>query len=175
MKWLTKAELEQMQSYYLIDVRTEKQYQDGHLPQAINLPIVTEKLHYQLYHTYHTKGKLRVVLECFPHFREFVHYFGKLVRLSKTDKPIIIYCSRARFRSKLAYTVVRCFHNRTFILTAGIKGISSGKFEALCSDCGIEHIFNEIEVQNMTTTIHCKKCGRLIPMYMCDQRSGENL
>lgn len=169
MKWLNKSELDLMTDYYLIDVRTEKQYKDGHLPKAINLPIVTEKLHYQLYHTYHTKGKLWVILESLPHFRSFWNYFARLYRLAKTDKPIVIYCSRARFRSKLAYCVVRCFHRSTFILTAGIKGISTKKFEALCPDCGIEHLFNEIEVQNMTTTIHCKKCGRLIPMYLSEK------
>ncbi|MGL4624849.1 MAG: rhodanese-like domain-containing protein [Culicoidibacterales bacterium] len=169
MKWLDKQALEQMSDYCLLDVRTEKQYRDGHLPNAINLPIVAEKLHYQLYHTYHTKGKCWVIIESLPHFRDFLRYFQQLYHLAQTEQTIIIYCSRARFRSKLAYTIVRCFHRSTFILAGGIKGMSAKKFEALCPECGIEHLFNEVEVQHMSTTIHCKKCGRLIPMYLSEK------
>ncbi|MGL5915024.1 MAG: rhodanese-like domain-containing protein, partial [Culicoidibacterales bacterium] len=146
MNWITRTELELLPDYYLVDVRTHKQFVDGHLEHANNFPIVTEKLHYQLYDTYHNKGVFHVIWESFPHLSHFWHYFKKLKQIGKQHETIVIYCSRARFRSKLAYRIVRFFNRHTYILSGGIKGIDTMVYEALCSSCGAEHVFNEVEM-----------------------------
>ncbi|MGL6008258.1 MAG: hypothetical protein ACRC1D_02265, partial [Culicoidibacterales bacterium] len=57
------------------------------------------------------------------------------------------------------------FNRHTYILSGGIKGIDTMVYEALCSSCGAEHVFNEVEMQSTSGMIHCKKCAKLIPVY----------
>lgn len=167
MQQIKICELEQFDMYCLIDVRTAKQYYDGHLKGAHHVPLVHEQLHYQLYDTYHRKGIVFVLIESLPHIPHFWQYIQKLrvIAIQEQTKPIIIYCSRARFRSKIAYYIMLCFHKQTYILSGGIKGISTKAYEALCPRCGIEHLFNELEIENTDGKVHCKKCGELIQLY----------
>ncbi|MGL4972503.1 MAG: hypothetical protein ACRC6H_05110, partial [Culicoidibacterales bacterium] len=97
--------------------------------------------------------------------KHFGNYLLQLRKLAKQHHTIVIYCSRARFRSKFVYFMMRCFKRNTYILSGGIKGIHHTKYEALCPTCGAEHSFNDFEIQNTAGMIHCKKCAQLIPIY----------
>jgi len=138
--------------YYLIDVRSPGEFEKGHIPNAINLPLFTNKERSEVGILYKQKGREHAILKGLelagPKLPQFVMKMHQLV----PEKNLIIHCWRGGMRSEAicwlltlagfqckiiegGYRAYRRYikqalnHARKYIILGGMTG--SGKTEML--------------------------------------------
>ncbi|WP_153731047.1 tRNA 2-selenouridine(34) synthase MnmH [Sporosarcina obsidiansis] len=102
---LTEAlDLQQRQSYTLVDVRSPKEYQEATIPGSLNIPIFNDEERAEVGTLYKQVGKQAAKdrgLEIFSQkLPSFIEAFKQI------DTPITIFCWRGGMRSKTAVTVL---------------------------------------------------------------------
>ena len=83
----------------LLDVRTPKEFEEGHIHSAVNLPLFTDEERAIIGTTYKQKGKRQAILEGLaftgPRMADMVREASKL----SGGKPLSLYCWRGGMRS----------------------------------------------------------------------------
>jgi tRNA 2-selenouridine synthase len=110
-------------AFHIVDVRTPAEYQEFHIPGAINLPIFSNKERATVGTTYKQIGKedakqlgIEIVSPRLP------EYYKKLKQLQESvDKPVLIYCARGGMRSKSIASVLLMMGLKTYQLEGGIR------------------------------------------------------
>lgn len=105
----------------VIDVRTPDEYQQGHIPDAVNLPIFTQEERAVVGTTYKQKGREKAILIGFDFvgskWRGFIEQALKIA----PDKKIIIHCWRGGMRSNAMAWALDFYGFETYILEGGYK------------------------------------------------------
>ncbi|MDH5717915.1 MAG: tRNA 2-selenouridine(34) synthase MnmH [Spirochaetia bacterium] len=105
----------------LIDVRSEKEFEEDHVPGAVNLPVLTNKEREEV-GTLYKKNSFearrlgaRLIAQNVPGILKFIE--------NNADKDTIIYlyCWRGGMRSKSLFTVLDLIGYKTFLLDKGYK------------------------------------------------------
>ena len=105
----------------IIDVRSPSEFQDGHIPGAINLPVLSDEersLVGTLYKQDSFEGKkLGAELIC----KNISNIFKRIINCKKKDWKPLIYCQRGGERSKSLTTILLRTGFKTNILRGGYK------------------------------------------------------
>lgn len=105
-----------------VDVRTEDEYNEDFILNAINLPLFKNEEHKEIGTIYKQQGKEEAILNGF----DFVSYklkdfYKEFLKLSKTYENIIIYCARGGMRSGSIYNLINSIGIKVYKLEGGYK------------------------------------------------------
>lgn len=109
------------ETYPVLDVRTPAEYEQGHIPGAINLPLFTNEERIVVGTLYKQKGKQTAVLKGLeivgPKLQEYVKEAIKLNR----DGNFLVHCWRGGMRSSSMAWFIETYGFKCFTLKGGYK------------------------------------------------------
>lgn len=109
----------------LIDTRSEKEYLKGHIPNALNIPLLSNDERHDIGITYKTIGKSQAVSLGLEQFAKkaplFLQLLEEKISLSSNSQTIAIYCWRGGLRSRLTAAFLAAANYNVLILEGGYK------------------------------------------------------
>ncbi len=115
----------------LLDVRSEKEFSQGHMPGAVNIPLLNDDHRRQVGITYKSNGKDAAVLKGFDLVGEKFSDFIREVKKLTAEKHVMLYCWRGGMRSGIMSWVLGMGGFKTFLLKGGYKAYRQAVFEIL--------------------------------------------
>ena len=115
----------------LIDVRSEKEFSQAHIPGAVNLPLLNDDHRAQVGITYKSNGREAAVIKGFDLVGEKFGDFIRAVRKLTSEKHIMVYCWRGGMRSSIMSWVLGMGGFKCFLLKGGYKSSRKYVFEVL--------------------------------------------
>lgn len=113
--------LKEYTEYTVIDVRSEKEYSEGHIPNAINIPILNDEERKIVGTTYKQNGRQPAVYKGLeltgPHLTERLR---KGVKYSKNGK-VLVHCWRGGMRSEFFSFLLHYYGLEPAMLIGGYK------------------------------------------------------
>lgn len=115
-------EAEQMEKVLFLDMRSESEYQEAHIPGAINMPVLNDEER-RLVGTLYKEGKKEEAkLEGVKAItKKLVAYFAMVQELSK-DYKLVLYCKSGGYRSTAFFRLLDSLDEKVFKLNYGYKG-----------------------------------------------------
>lgn len=90
-----------LEDVVFIDARTPKEYEEDHILDSINLPILNDEEHADIGTIYKQQGKSQAINKGFDYVGYKLKYmYSAIEGLSNKYKNIVIYCARGGMRSK---------------------------------------------------------------------------
>jgi tRNA 2-selenouridine synthase len=90
-----------LEDVVFIDARTPKEYEEDHILDSINLPILNNEEHADIGTIYKQQGKVQAINKGFDYVGYKLKYmYSTIEGLSNKYKNIVIYCARGGMRSK---------------------------------------------------------------------------
>ncbi|MEO8085439.1 MAG: tRNA 2-selenouridine(34) synthase MnmH [Bacteroidota bacterium] len=115
----------------LLDVRSEKEFAQAHIPGAVNIPLLNNDHRKQVGITYKSNGRDAAVLKGFDlvgkNFSDFIREVKKLTE----EKHVMLYCWRGGMRSSIMSWVLGMGGFKTFLLKGGYKAYRNEVFQIL--------------------------------------------
>jgi tRNA 2-selenouridine synthase len=113
--------------FHIIDVRSPAEYEEFHIPGAINIPIFNNEERAQVGTTYKQIGRdeakqlgIELVSPKLPtYFQQIKHMQGE------EPKPLLVYCARGGMRSRSLASVLLMMGLKTYQLEGGIRSFRS--------------------------------------------------
>lgn len=104
---------------HIIDVRSPKEFQHSHIPQAINVPILDDYSHKEVGTVYRQMGKEAAITRGL----ELTHpVLGEIYRrLDQLPGRLILYCDRGGMRSQSIAHLLQAFGRDVCIIDGGYK------------------------------------------------------
>lgn len=129
----------QMGKSPLIDVRSESEFRQGHIPGAINIPVLNDGQRKEVGITYKQKGRREAVIKGFdlagPSLGKFIIKAGKISSSPGTEninsQPFFLYCWRGGMRSSIAGWLLSLARFRVLRLEGGYKSFRKWALETL--------------------------------------------
>lgn len=116
-----KIFLQKAETLPVIDVRTTKEFENGHIPGAHNIPLFTVEERASVGTVYKRKGKDKSVLTGLKLVGpKLVQYIKKLKAITE-KKEVLIYCWRGGMRSSSLAWLFETIDYKTFTLSGGYK------------------------------------------------------
>lgn len=116
-----EAFLAQSQGHAVLDVRSEGEYEYGHIPHALNLPLFTNEERKQVGTTYKQRSKNEAILQGLDivgkKMGDFVRFAQPLIK----DNKIFIHCWRGGMRSGSMAWLFNLFGYEVYTLKGGYK------------------------------------------------------
>lgn len=105
----------------VVDVRTPSEYQSGHIPGAVNLPLFTDEERAEVGTLYVKEGKEKAVERGLERVGPKLASFVLQARKLSGGKPLFLYCWRGGMRSGSMAWLFRTAGITTFLLEGGYK------------------------------------------------------
>jgi len=115
----------------LLDVRSEKEFSQAHIPGAVNIPLLNDDHRRQVGITYKSNGREAAVLKGFDLVGEKFADFIRQVKKLTGEKHLMLYCWRGGMRSSIMSWVLGMGGYKTFLLKGGYKAYRSLVFDVL--------------------------------------------
>jgi tRNA 2-selenouridine synthase len=113
--------LRHAQNTPIVDVRSQNEYQRGHIPGSLNIPLLNNEQRTLIGTLYKQSGKEAAVLKGLqlvgPHFYEL---FKQLRKASK-DRKLLVYCWRGGLRSNIMAWLMSLADYDLYLLQGGYK------------------------------------------------------
>ncbi len=109
------------ENFLLLDVRSEKEFAQAHIPGAINIPLLNDDHRRQVGITYKSNGRDAAVLKGFDLVGEKFADFIRSVKKLTEKKHVMLYCWRGGMRSSIMSWVLGMGGFKTFMLEGGYK------------------------------------------------------
>ncbi len=105
----------------VIDVRTPKEFETGHIPGAYNIPIFTNEERAIVGTTYKKEGKEPAVLQGLEIVGNKLRLFADTARKLSVNNTLLVHCWRGGMRSGSMAWLFETVGIKTFILEGGYK------------------------------------------------------
>ena len=105
----------------VIDVRSPKEFETGHIPRAHNIPIFTNEERAIVGTTYKQKGKEPAVLKGLEIVGTKLKTFADTARKLSVDNKLLVHCWRGGMRSESMAWLFETVGIKTYILEGGYK------------------------------------------------------
>ncbi len=120
VKTISVEQLLQEKKIILLDTRTPKEFQEDHLPNAINLPILSNEERAVVGTVYKQVSQEKAIEQGIEFFSKKMPEFIKETSKYKTEK-IIVYCWRGGMRSRTVVSLLESFGYNVRQLAGGYK------------------------------------------------------
>ncbi len=117
----------------IIDVRTSKEFKDGCLPGAVNIPLLSDAERSSIGILYKKYGRTVAVEEGYNVFEPKLECFRQSFDPLPKDRPITVYCARGGMRSKVITSFMRSLGYQAMQLDGGYKSFRKWNLERLDS------------------------------------------
>ncbi len=105
----------------MVDVRSEKEFAQAHIPNAINLPIFTNKVREEVGIAYKKEGRQKAILLALELIGDkFANFARKALKYSKSGK-LLVYCWRGGMRSSSMSWLFSLVGIDVYLLDGGYK------------------------------------------------------
>lgn len=99
-----------LENVVFVDVRTEDEYKEDNILDAINLPLFKNEEHKDIGTIYKTKGKEEAIKKGFDYVSyKLKNFYESFLKLSKEYDNIVVYCARGGMRSGSICNLVDSF------------------------------------------------------------------
>jgi tRNA 2-selenouridine synthase len=115
----------------LLDVRSEKEFAQAHIPGAVNIPLLNDDHRHQVGITYKSNGRDAAVLKGFDLVGEKFADFIREVKKLTTEKHVMLYCWRGGMRSDIMSWTLGMGGFKCFKLKGGYKAYRALVFKIL--------------------------------------------
>ncbi len=133
-KLISLSELFQMRNVLpIIDARSEGEFDQSHIPNAINIPILTNSERVIVGTLYKKEGAEAATLKGFELVGPRFHEIQKSALANFPDKKILIYCWRGGMRSQILSWLLTMVGFEVFRLKGGYKTYRTHSFELVRS------------------------------------------
>lgn len=105
----------------VLDVRSPKEFSQGHIPGAVNLPLFTDEERHQTGILYKNAGREAAVLEALGFAGPKLQFFVKASRQHTVSKKIMIHCWRGGMRSESMAWLLSTAGMEVYLLRGGYK------------------------------------------------------
>lgn len=113
--------LKNREKYIWIDARSEAEFLKGHLPGAVNVPLLSNEERHEIGIAYKKQGRSKAVkLGLALVGPKMSHLYGKYESLGK-EKPLLFYCWRGGLRSQISSTLYQWSGQKVYRLHGGYK------------------------------------------------------
>ncbi|THB64648.1 MAG: tRNA 2-selenouridine(34) synthase MnmH [Gammaproteobacteria bacterium] len=107
--------------YPVLDIRSPAEYEKGHIPGAINFPLLSNEERKQVGTTYKQIGKNEAVLQGLDIIGPKMSFFAKEALELAKDNQLILYCWRGGMRSNSMAWLLEKVGIKVFVLKNGYK------------------------------------------------------
>ena len=105
----------------VIDVRSPKEYEKGHIPGAKNIPLFTDREREQIGTIYKQTGKIQAIEKGLEYVGPKMKFFTDNARLLARESKLKIYCWRGGMRSEKMAWLFELIGIQCFVLKGGYK------------------------------------------------------
>jgi len=116
-----EAFLEKMKTFPILDVRSPKEFGQGHIAGSFNIPLFSDKEREEIGTLYHHHGRQAAIIRsldiCLPKTGRYISLIKKLT----SSKDLLLYCWRGGLRSAMMAEVFSAAGYNTRVLTGGYK------------------------------------------------------
>jgi tRNA 2-selenouridine synthase len=105
----------------LVDVRSGLEYEKGHIPGSINIPLLTNEDRVQVGTLYKQMGKEAAVMKGFQLAGPRFYDLFKAVRKAANEKQVNLYCWRGGMRSNIVAWMMNLSDYKVGLLSGGYK------------------------------------------------------
>lgn len=153
-----------IEGFNIIDVRSEAEFQDSHVPRAINFPILNNAERHEVGWTYKKRSRQQAFYLAFEFAKPKTADFCNLAAsLSTNQKPLLIYCFRGGGRSAYSARLLLDHGFLVYQLLGGHKAYRNMVYQALYIDT-----FPEVLVlKGLTGTGKTELLNLLSPKLRC--------
>ena len=113
--------LRRSSGFLMIDVRSESEFAQGHIPGAVNIPLLNDGQRKEVGTIYKQKGKESAVELGFKLAGPLFHELIKTVRKQSEKKEIFVYCWRGGMRSSTMAWILGTAGFKADVLKGGYK------------------------------------------------------
>lgn len=115
--------ISQLDHYTIIDARSEREFEKGHLPLAVNVPLLDNVERQKIGTTYKNRGREDAVHQGLELVGPKMHkLYERYLELSNlTQKQLLFYCWRGGLRSGISSTLMQWSGRPVFRLEGGYK------------------------------------------------------
>ncbi len=115
--------ISELENYTLVDARSEREFEKGHLPGAVNIPLLDNIERQKIGTHYKNKGREEAVHLGLQLIGPKMHrlYERYLLLSEETQKPLLFYCWRGGLRSGISSTLMQWSGRPVFRLEGGYK------------------------------------------------------
>ncbi len=156
--------LEQLQqgNCGLIDARSPAEFAQGHIPGAVNLPILDNEERHIVGLTYKQEGNEKAVQKGFELVgKKFSDYISE-AKKNAVNKNIMVYCWRGGMRSNIMSWLLNVSGLQVTLLTGGYKSYRHWSLEELASQRKWIVLGGKTGVGKTEILLHLKKTGRQV-------------
>lgn len=122
MKTINIKDALNLEDTIFIDARTPKEYEEDHILNSLNLPILNDEEHAEIGTLYKQVGKVQAINKGFDYVGYKLKYmYSTLEGLSNKYKNIVIYCARGGMRSKSLVSFFESLGLNLYQLEGGYK------------------------------------------------------
>ncbi len=112
----------------LLDARSESEYKQGHIPGAVNMPLLNDEHRVIVGTTYKKEGREAAVLKGFDLVgNKFSDFVRKALELSE-NKHVMLYCWRGGMRSNILSWILSMAGFKVTLLKGGYKSFRLDQF-----------------------------------------------
>ncbi len=119
----------------IIDVRSESEFNQGHFPGAVNIPILVDEHRKEVGTIYKKNGRQEAVIKGFelagPSLGEFIRKVKNLSPKNNPDSVVFVYCWRGGMRSAIADWLLSLAGFKVLRLKGGYKSFRNRALEIL--------------------------------------------
>ena len=122
MKKINIDEALKLDNTVFIDVRTESEYNEDHILNAVSLPLFSDEEHKDVGTIYKTEGKQQAISKGFDYVQcKLKNIYSEVFKLSNEYDNIVIYCARGGMRRGSNVSIVSTLGVDVYQLEGGYK------------------------------------------------------
>ena len=115
--------VERREKLIFIDVRTPKEYEEEHIPEAVNIPVFSNEERERIGILYKNQGKKEATREALKIVGAKVYdMYTEFEKVLKKGKKLVVYCARGGMRSSTVTALFRELSLPVLKLSKGYKG-----------------------------------------------------